>query len=582
MVLNILSKTNTGGLSGTSLKWGIIGTASAGFSLFGYDQGLMSGIITNEDFQKTFPPTSETVDKFKARAPAIQGGVTASYEVGCFVGAMFSLVFGDYFGRRIFIIVGSLFIVLGTVISVTCFQPKWQLGQFVVGRVICGIGNGLDTANIPIWQSEMSQAENRGLAVNFEGSVIAVGTMIAYWVDYGMSYTTNSAQWRFPVSLQILFAILLFFGIVGLPESPRWLTSHGKKAEALSVLSKLHKAPEVSDEVIAEYIFLEENARRMQKSKITIGEIMRNGKQQYLNRILIGASGQFFQQFTGCNAAIYYATLLFQQSVFGPSEKKLSLLMGAVFASVYALFTLPSFFLVETLGRRPLFMIGALGQGISFTITFACLIPSKSEKLADGSPNPNGNKDARGAAVGLFLFIAFFGFTILPMPWIYAPEINPMKTRSIGTAIATSCNWISNAAVVVFTPVFVNNGGHQGFGCYLFFACMSYLYFPVILFFYPETAGRSLEEIDIIFCKASVEGKPPFRVAATMPKLSSKEIGEQCDQLGIDDDLDKEKVETAEKTSSDNGTGKEEGLLQPNEDKEELSNGAQEEASNRV
>lgn len=230
------------------------------------------------------------------------------------------------------------------------------------------------------------------------------------------------------------------------------------------------------------------------------------------------------------------------------------MILGGVFATVYALSTIPSFFLVDTLGRRNLFLIGAIGQAISFTITFACLIPEDGENT----------QDAKGAAVGLFLFIVFFGFTILPMPWIYPPEINPMKTRTVASAVSTCTNWLTNFGVVMFTPIFI---AQSTFGCYLFFALMNYTFIPIIFFFYPETAGRSLEEIDIIFAKAHVDNRLPFRVAATMPRLSVKDIEEYNIQLGLDDDFDREQNELQENASSNSEKSPDdtpEGILTPN------------------
>lgn len=194
----IWSKTNTMGLRGKPLRVAITICCTIGFSLFGYDQGLMSGIITGKQFNEEFPPTHGT----DQHATVIQGAVTSCYELGCFFGALFALFQGDKYGRRPMIIVGSLLIVIGTVIAVSAFGPQWGLGQFVIGRVITGLGNGMDTATIPVWQSEISKAENRGLLVNLEGSMVAVGTFIAYWLDFGLSYVDTSVQWRFPVAFR--------------------------------------------------------------------------------------------------------------------------------------------------------------------------------------------------------------------------------------------------------------------------------------------------------------------------------------------------------------------------------------------
>lgn len=498
----------------------------------------MSGLITGTQFNEEFPATSSTsldgrpVDK--QHATVVQGAVTSCYELGCFFGALFALFRGERIGRKPMIIAGSIIIIVGTIISTSAFKDSWGLGQFVVGRVITGIGNGLNTATIPVWQSEMSRAENRGRLVNLEGSVVAVGTFVAYWLDFGLSYVDSSVQWRFPVAFQIFFALILFFGIINLPESPRWLISQDRKQEAMEILSKLNGLSIDDDEVYAEVTVIQDAVNRFARSQVGFRDLFSGGKTQHFQRMVIGSSTQFFQQFTGCNAAIYYSTVLFETTIFN-GKRRLSLILGGVFATVYALSTIPSFFLIDSLGRRNLFLIGALGQAVSFTISFACLVKPTLE-------------NAKGAAVGIFLFISFFGFTILPLPWIYPPEINPLRTRTVASAISTCTNWITNFGVVMFTPIFMDK---SAWGAYLFFAIMNYLFVPIIFFFYPETAGRTLEEIDIIFAKAHVEGRQPWRVAATLPKLNYKQIEEQGTQLGLyDGDFEKEGFEVKEDVSS--------------------------------
>lgn len=556
----IIDRTATFGLRGRRLRWTITFIASIGFSLFGYDQGLMSGIISGQKFNEEFPATDSNkwdnsglpqlvIDSKKKHVTVIQGAVTSCYELGCFFGALFALFAGGKVGRKPMVWFGSIIIVIGTVISVTAFRHSWGLGQFVIGRVITGIGNGFNTATIPVWQSEISQAKNRGLLVNLEGATVAFGTLIAYWLDFGLSYVNSSVQWRLPVACQIIFALVVFFGINGLPESPRWLISKGRKDEARNVLAAIRGADVDSDEVYAEMSMVEDAVTRFARSQVGFRDVFTGGKSQHLQRMLIGASTQFFQQFTGCNAAIYYSTVLFETTIFH-GKRRLSLILGGVFSTVYALFTIPSFFLVDTFGRRNLFLLGAAGQGISFIISFACLV------------HPTTN-NAKGAAVGIFLFIAFFGFTILPLPWVYPPEINPLRTRTVATAISTCTNWLCNFGVVMFTPIFMDT---SAWGAYLFFALINLIFIPVIFFFYPETAGRTLEEIDIIFAKAHVEGRQPWRVAATMPKLSYKEIEDTANDLGLfDDDFEKDGFQTKENVSEDESNP---GLMQGESDKD--------------
>ena len=501
------------GLEGRSLRWAIAFVSVVGFSLFGYDQGLMSGIITASQFEETFPAVKGT----DRHATVVQGAVTSCYEIGCFFGALTSLWIGEKYGRRPMVIIGASILIVGTFISIFPFRNHWALGHFVISRVVTGIGNGFNTATIPIYQSELSKPETRGRLVNLEGSVIAVGTFIAYWVDFGLSYASGSVAWRLPIALQILFALVLLVGMIGLPESPRWLISKGKINEAAYVLSRNDGIAYNSDDIIAEITAIRDAVNRFDNRQLTFGEIWNSGKHQYFKRMVVGASGQFFQQFTGCNAAIYYSTVLFQNTI--GLSRRMSLVLGGVFSTVYALFTIPSFFMIDRFGRRPLFFTGAIGQGVAFVISFACLIPDTKES-------------AKGASFGLFLFIVFFAFTILPLPWVYPPEINSLRMRTFATSISTCTNWICNFAVVMFTPIFINQ---TRWGCYLFFALVNFLYVPIIYFFYPETAGRSLEEIDIIYAKAYTEHKSAVSVAKTMPKLTFAEVEEAGRNLGIHD-----------------------------------------------
>ncbi|KAG7741197.1 hypothetical protein KL931_001838 [Ogataea haglerorum] len=510
---SLTNKHNTFGLSGRKLRWAITLTSVVGFSLFGYDQGLMSGIITAPQFQDEFPAVSGN----SRHATVIQGIVTACYEIGCFFGALFAMIWGERLGRRSVIILGAVIIIIGTFVSIFPFKPHWQLGHFIIARSVTGIGNGMNTATIPVWQSEHSKPENRGRLVNLEGSVIAVGTLIAYWVDFGLSYAQSSVSWRLPIALQILFALWLLLFVIGLPESPRWLIHKGRMEEARFILGAINGVDSHDDSVIAESTMIADAVNRFDNAQLGFKELFSGGKHQYFRRMMLGASAQFFQQFTGCNASIYYATVLFENTLNFARRK--ALVMGGIFSIVYAVFTIPSFFLIDRLGRRPLFLIGAAGQGIAFIIAFGCLVKENEQT-------------AKGAAVGLFLFIAIFAFTILPLPWVYPPEINALRARTVATSISTCTNWISNFAVVMFTPIFINE---SKWGCYLFFAVMNFIYIPIIYFFYPETAGRSLEEIDIIFARSYTEGTPAFIVANRMGKLSVREVEEEGNKLGLYD-----------------------------------------------
>ncbi|KAK4209694.1 hypothetical protein QBC37DRAFT_391073 [Rhypophila decipiens] len=503
------------GLSGRPLSLAVSTVATTGFLLFGYDQGVMSGIITAPAFNNVFTATKDN--------PEMQGFVTAIYEIGCLMGAMSILAVGDLLGRRRAIITGAIIMLLGVIIQVTAMPGATPLAQLIVGRVVMGVGNGINTSTIPTYQAECSKTSNRGLLICIEGGVIAFGTLIAYWIDYGASYGPDDLVWRFPIAFQVIFALGLSIPMLYLPESPRWLLSHERVDEADRVIAALRGYEVDSEETIMERTVIVDSLRASgghgQKST-PFKVLFTNGKTQHFRRMLLGAGSQLMQQVGGCNAVIYFFPVLFEKSI--GETHQMSLLLGGVNMIVYSIFATVSWFVIERVGRRRLFLYGTIGQMLSMVLVFACLIP--------------GTKSAaRGAAVGLFTYIASFGATWLPLPWLYPAEVNPIRTRGKANAISTCSNWMFNFLIVMVTPIMVDK---IGWGTYLFFATMNACFIPIIYFFFPETARRSLEEIDIIFAKGHVENMSYVKAAKELPHLEPHEIESYAVQYGLIDAAD--------------------------------------------
>lgn len=256
--------------------------------------------------------------------------------------------------------------------------------------------------------------------------------MIAYWIDYGCLYGPDDFTWRFPIAFQCAFAFVVIGLMVKLPESPRWLLTHGREDEARTVLAGLEGTPRDSEQVNLQVNVIK-NAIRASGTgmggKTKFRSLLTGGRTQHFRRLLLGASSQMMQQLSGCNAVIYYFPILFQDAL-GTSHN-LALLLGGVNMIVYSIFATTSWFCIERVGRRKLFLIGTVGQCLSMVLVFACLIPDTASA-------------AKGAAVGFFIYIAFFGATWLPLPWLYPAEINPLKTRAKANATSTTQNWLWN------------------------------------------------------------------------------------------------------------------------------------------
>lgn len=516
------------GLRGRSLNTAVSVIATTGFVLFGYDQGVMSGIISADPFNNYFPNTKG--DDYNASV--YRGFVTAIYEAGCLLGAGFILWAGDSLGRRKSMMLGGLVMILGVIIQVTPVAGYHATAQFIIGRTITGVGNGINTSSIPTYQAECSRTTNRGLLICIEGGVIAFGSMVAYWVDYGASYGSDDFTWRFPIAFQIVFGIILCVGMFFMPESPRWLLSKNRQEEGLAVIAALLGVSEDSPEALLQKTnILDSIAASGGGTKTPFKVVLTNGKTQHFRRMLLGASSQFMQQIGGCNAVIYYLPILLVDSIKVSHET--ALLVGGGNMIVYAAFATTSWFIIERAGRRKLFLIGSIGQGLSMVLTFACLIP-------------NSPAAGKGAVVGLFTYIAFFGATWLPLPWLYPAEINPLKTRIQANAISTMVNWGFNFLIVMVVPIMITS---IGWGTYLFFAVMNACFIPFIYFFYPETKRRSLEEIDLIFAKGFVENMSYIRAAKELPLLDERGIEEMSRRYELVD-RDIEQAGSNEETAS--------------------------------
>ncbi|KAK7190109.1 hypothetical protein DPSP01_007948 [Paraphaeosphaeria sporulosa] len=504
------------GFSGRGLRVLVSIVCTTGFLLFGYDQGVMSGIIAADPFNNYFPETKNDA--------TWQGFVTAIYEIGCLLGAIIVLVGGDFLGRRRGMICGAATMILGVIIQVTATKGHKATAQFIIGRVVTGVGNGMNTSTIPTYQAECSSTKNRGLLICIQGGIIAFGTLIAYWVDFGCQYGPDDLTWRFPIAFQIVFGLVVLIVPFWLPESPRWLLTRDRADEATKVVAALRGLPTDHEETTLQITIIVDSIRASgHHGGITpFSALFTGGKTQHFRRMMLGASSQLFQQVGGCNAVIYFFPLLFENSI--KETKQMSLLLGGVNMIVYSIFATVSWFIIERTGRRKLFLIGTVGQGLSMLLVMACLIPGTASA-------------AKGAAVGLFTYIAFFGATWLPLPWLYPAEVNPVKTRAKANAVSTCTNWLFNFMVVMITPIMIDN---IGWGTYLVFACINAGFFPLIYIFYPETKQRSLEEIDLIFAKGFLENMTYVRAAKELPMLDDHGVAAMARQYGFHDLSDDE------------------------------------------
>ncbi|KAL4931400.1 general substrate transporter [Aspergillus undulatus] len=476
------------GWRGRALNLAISSLGSLDFLLFGYDQGVTGGLLDLPSFIKYFPEINPDLcadwdQACDSQKSTNQGIAVASYNLGCFLGAILTIFVGNPLGRRRTIFCGCVTMTTGAILQCT----SYHLPQWIVGRIITGIGNGMNTSTVPTWQSESSKAHDRGKLVMIEGMLITAGITLSYWINYAFAFLPNhEVSWRFPIAFQIIFAVTIFCSILNLPESPRWLVMQGRDDEAVEILELLNELPREDPYIQNELQSIKETVVEM--SKGSYRSLFDMSEYREFHRVALAYVNQMFQQISGINLITYYAPTLYAGIGLGGGNT--AKLMAACNGTEYLMAAFIPIFIIEKVGRRPLMLFGAAGMSISMAV------------LAGTNYRVQYYDDTQagiGQAVFLFVFNTFFAIGWLGMTWLYPAEIVPLRIRAPTNALSTSANWIFNFMVVMITPVAFSNIGYQ---TYIIFAVINAFMFPVVYFCFPETRYRSLEEMDAIFKKS--------------------------------------------------------------------------------
>jgi len=339
-------------LQGKTLTAAITITCGTGFLLFGYDQGVFGGLLSNNAFLRTFGNPNAT----------IQGQIVSTYDIGCIFGAISSIFFGDRLGRRRSIILGCCLVIIGGTIQ----TASYHLPQMIIGRIVAGLGTGMNTTAIPMWQSETSQAKDRGKLIVIQLVLVLGGIVITNWMNFGFTFAPDTqVSWRFPLAFQDFFAILTIIFISFLPESPRWLVMKGRRDEARVIIARLLSKPQDDQQVVDDLsIICDSVARAEEQGNFGWREVFRNGKKQTFRRILLGAGPSFMQQMGGTNVVAYYLPVVLVRS-FGFSNR-LSLILSACDSISLMFWGSMATFLIDRVGRKNLMLMGAFTQSICF------------------------------------------------------------------------------------------------------------------------------------------------------------------------------------------------------------------------
>ncbi|KFH41267.1 quinate permease-like protein [Hapsidospora chrysogenum ATCC 11550] len=504
--------------------FGLSAFASLGGFLFGYDQGVVSGVLTMESFAARFPRIYLD-SNFK-------GWFVSTLLLFAWFGSLINGPIADRLGRKGDMLLAVVVFTIGSAFQAGATSTE----MLFAGRAVAGLAVGQLTMIVPMYMSEVSMPGIRGTLVVLQQLSITLGILVSYWLEYGTQYIggtrcapdipytggseshrtfdprhdvssgpggpcpgQSDASWRIPFAIQIAPALVLGVGMLFFPESPRYFLMRHNEPKALASLARLRRVhPDTASlrteylAIKAEVLFDEAHTRDKFPGQTGVRLFLSQHKalvstRPAFHRLAIGTCIMFFQQFMGCNAIIYYAPTMFSQ--LGLSGSTSGLLATGVYGIVNCLSTLPALFLIDKVGRRPLLMCGAAGTFISLIIVGG---------IVGGYGTSLSSAKAAGWAGIAFIYIydINFSFSFAPIGWVLPAEIFNLGSRSRAMAITTSATWMCNFIIGLVTPGMLET---MGWGTYVFFAAFCLLALGFTYFFVPETRGRSLEDMDAVF-----------------------------------------------------------------------------------
>ncbi|KAJ5462371.1 hypothetical protein N7530_010576 [Penicillium desertorum] len=450
--------------------------------LFGYDTGTISGILAMKKWREMFSTGYiNEKDHWPDVTSSESSMIVSLLSAGTFFGALGAAPIADKFGRRWGMIMECVVFCFGVILQTIATS----IPLFVAGRFFAGLGVGLLSATIPLYQSETAPKWIRGTIVGAYQLAITIGLLLAAIVNNSTKDRDDTGSYRIPIAVQFAWAIILVVGMLILPETPRFLIKQDRYEEATKSLARLRRMEVNDPAVVAELAEIQANHDyEMSLGKASYLEIVRGtlGK-----RLATGCAVQGLQQLAGVNFIFYYGTTFFQNSGI-----QNSFIITLITNIINVVSTFPGLYMVEKWGRRPLLMFGAVGMCISQLIV----------AIVGTAINNDVSNKVLIAFVCIYIF--FFASSWGPVAWVVTGELFPLKARAKCLSITTATNWLLNWAIAYATPYMVNSGpGNANLQSKVFFIWGGFCFICGV-FVYTciyETKGLSLEQVDELYSK---------------------------------------------------------------------------------
>ncbi|KAL9037016.1 MAG: hypothetical protein Q9180_003966 [Flavoplaca navasiana] len=473
--------------------------AAMGGGLFGFDISSMSGVLA----------TSAYTNYFNVNGGYLQGAITGAMAGGSFFGTLASSFIADQMSRKTAIQISAVIWIIGSI-----FQTAANgIALLVFGRVVAGMGAGIASAMVPVYQAEIAPKEIRGRVVSLQQFAITVGILVQYFIQYGSSFidggpknpNQSTLAFRIPWGIQIFPATLLAVGMCFVPYSPRWLAGQDRWEEAIRVLANLHGNGDIGHpKVLAQYREIEE-AMTFERE---VGDSAFKALTQprMMSRVILTVSIQMWSQLCGMNVMMYYIVYIMQAA--GVHNL---LLTASIQYILNVALTLPAILFIDTWGRRPSLLYGA------FSMMVLLFVVAILEAIY-GVPNPRTDPSlnhiswliidnppvSRAIVACSYLFVCTFAVTWGPTSWTYASEIFPTGIRAKAVSLATASNWAWNCALAFAVPTLFQKIHWR---MYIVFGLFNLCAFVQVWLTVRETKGKTLEEMEEVF----ESGRPAWR-----------------------------------------------------------------------
>ena len=430
--------------------------------LFGFDTGVISGAS----------PLIENAFKLNISQTSF---VTSSVLIGSSVGALSIGTLSDKFGRKKMLIVASILFILGSILS--AFAVGFV--SMCMARIILGLAVGGASGLTPSYLAELAEAEHRGTITGMFQFMITTGILLAYIINIAFLHHNllGWSDWRWMLGSALVPAILLFIGSIIIPESPRYLVQIGKINEAEEVLDILRD--NTKSDPKNELNDIKNIIKQEKSNKGSIHELFKVASPSVFVAIFI----MLFQQLVGINSIVYYLPQIFIKAFNFPDSKAIWISIGMEILSFIT--TILSVILMDKFNRKSFLLFGSITMAI-------CLVIISIMSFT---------MNIKAAAIPTIILIAVYHFAFSiswgPIAWILIAEIFPLNVRGIGNSIGSAANWIGDFLVTQFFLIILAMFHNKIGGPFMVFAVFSVLSIFFVIFFVPETRGKTLEQIEM-------------------------------------------------------------------------------------